>query len=580
MRPSGRPAPYVSNSEDTLNIDYSKLNEELGPANNHQANYQFRFNKVFGMETQQDDIFSNICQPVLDDVMNGIHGTIFAYGQTGSGKTFTITGGNESYKQRGLIPRTISYMFDKARNQGEYRYKIYISYLEIYNESGYDLISRDDDCSRLEDLPKINIREDEDGNMHLRNLSVNVADTEEDALNLLFLGDTNRVVAETPTNDASTRSHCIFIVWIDATKPGSDVVRRSKFHLVDLAGSERVSKTGLSGSLLGEAKYINLSLHFLEQVIISLHERAGGHRTHVPYRNSMMTSILRDSLGGNCQTVMIGCIAVDAGSLGESMATCRFAARVALIKNNAIINEELDPSLMIKRLRKENAVLKDELKIAQGEEDDEEFGDSAQMRCRELVDAYLQPDDPSDPLIFGTVNHARECLRLLRDMVWALQKAKNEADPQQLQELRAHIKQRDHEISILVERCKDANVNPADRPFIKPTPAEFTEGTGRVTQDLKNMSMGQQSTGSGYPPHQNREAIEAANRERREAIREHKRQAVANVGPEEAAEYLTDKNKAFKAFMKSVLYHSNFKSKSIVSIVFGAICSDSVCNFY
>lgn len=106
--------------------------------------------------------------------------------------------------------------------------------------------------------------------MHLKNLSVNVANTEEDALNLLFLGDTNRVVAETPMNDASTRSHCLFVIWLQTSIHGSDTVKRSKIHLVDLAGSERVSKTGVQGNLLQEAKYINISLHYLEQVIVGI----------------------------------------------------------------------------------------------------------------------------------------------------------------------------------------------------------------------------------------------------------------------------------------------------------------------
>merc|ERR1719367_2200541 len=126
------------------------------------------------------------------------------------------------------------------------------------------------------------LREDDDGNIHLRNLSVNTAATEEDALNLLFLGDTNRVVAETPMNDASTRSHCLFIIWVDSMKAGSDVVRRSKLHLVDLAGSERVSKTGVEGKLLTEAKAINLSLHYLERVIVALHARVKDKQAHVP----------------------------------------------------------------------------------------------------------------------------------------------------------------------------------------------------------------------------------------------------------------------------------------------------------
>ena len=134
---------------------------------------------------------------------------------------------------------------------------------------------------------------------------------------------------------------------------GSDKVRRSKLHLVDLAGSERVAKTNSSGDRMTEAKYINTSLFFLEMVIVALYEKATKGRSHVPYRNSMMTSVLRDSLGGNCKTIMIATINPEALHTEESLSTCKFAQRVSLIKNKALLNEETDPSVLIKRLKEE-----------------------------------------------------------------------------------------------------------------------------------------------------------------------------------------------------------------------------------
>ena len=145
---------------------------------------------------------------------------------------------------------------------------------------------------------------------------------------------------------------------------GSDTVRRAKVNLVDLAGSERVSKTGVDGTTLREAKFINLSLHYLEQVIIALQERAMGNaRPHIPYRNSMMTSMLRDSLGGNCRTVMVATAAPNKEALDESISTCRFAQRVAMVSNAVALNEEVDPTLIIKRLKQEVRDLKDEIKL-------------------------------------------------------------------------------------------------------------------------------------------------------------------------------------------------------------------------
>jgi kinesin family member 6/9 len=126
--------------------------------------------------------------------------TIFAYGQTGSGKTFTITGGVEKYNDRGIIPRSISMIFNEKRTRTDVEMKIYISYLEIYNDQGYDLLDPSHEVTALEDLPKVSMLEDEHGNFHLKNLSVHPVATEVEALDLLFYGDTNRAIAETPMN--------------------------------------------------------------------------------------------------------------------------------------------------------------------------------------------------------------------------------------------------------------------------------------------------------------------------------------------------------------------------------------------
>uniref|UniRef100_A0A9J8BDZ0 Kinesin-like protein n=1 Tax=Cyprinus carpio carpio TaxID=630221 RepID=A0A9J8BDZ0_CYPCA len=284
-----------------------------GVINNKRENYKFRFQKVFDQTANQEEIFEAIAKPVADNVLAGYNGTIFAYGQTGSGKTFTITGGAENYNDRGIIPRTLSYLYQHFSKDSSMIYTTHISYLEIYNETGYDLLNPQHEASRLEDLPKVTIMEDPDQNIHLKNLSLQQSANEEEALDLLFLGDTNRMIAETPMNQASTRSHCIFTIHLCSKELGSAMVRCSKLHLVDLAGSERVGKTGVGGQILTEAKYINLSLHYLEQVIIALSEK---NRSHIPYRNSMMTSVLRDSLGGNCMTTMIAAVSVERKNTG------------------------------------------------------------------------------------------------------------------------------------------------------------------------------------------------------------------------------------------------------------------------
>lgn len=259
--------------------------------------------------------------------------------------------------------------------------------------------------------------------MHIKNLSMHQVTTEEEALNLLFIGDTNKMIAETPSNPSSSRSHCMFIITLSTKNTQTSVIRSSKLNLVDLAGSERVSKTQIEGTLLKEAKYINLSLHYLEQVILSLHEKAMGKKTHVPYRNSMMTSILRDSLGGNCRTCMVATLALEEQLLDvtpkfndnnnkESISTCRFAQRVALISNLISLNEEIDPLMTIERLKKEIERLKAELSLSSNEGSDEPLLEYERDRVHALVIAYIEG---RGELLFGDlrkINHAFAILKV------------------------------------------------------------------------------------------------------------------------------------------------------------------------
>jgi kinesin family member 6/9 len=229
------------------------------------------------------------------------------------------------FADRGMIPRSISHIFKAMGKRSEFMYSLHVSYMELYNSSAYDLLDPSRDIKELTDLPAVTVMEDDSGRFHMRNLSLHRcavllhfsgfrnrillglipnesnsypvctcqaangavvstccmvsngpccrAATEEEALNLLFLGDTNRMIAETPINMASSRSHCVFTLHMEARRAGEDIVRKSKLNLVDLAGSERVGKSGIDGVNLSEAKYINASLHFLEQVIMALQVR-------------------------------------------------------------------------------------------------------------------------------------------------------------------------------------------------------------------------------------------------------------------------------------------------------------------
>ncbi|XP_068041593.1 kinesin-like protein KIF6 isoform X3 [Anomalospiza imberbis] len=467
VKPLGRrqqAGSYSVDNEEPLPSLEITVPRDLGDGliSNKQESYKFKFQKIFDQEAKQDVIFDSIAKPVAECVLAGYNGTIFAYGQTGSGKTFTITGGAERYSDRGIIPRTLSYIFDQLQKDSSKVYTTYVSYLEIYNECGYDLLDPRHEAFRMEDLPKVTIMEDSDQNIHLKNLSLQQATNEEEALNLLFLGDTNRMIAETPINQASSRSHCIFTIHISSKEPGSATIRCSKLHLVDLAGSERVAKTGIGGHLLTEAKYINLSLHYLEQVIIALSEK---NRSHIPYRNSMMTSVLRDSLGGNCMTTMIAMLAMDKRNIDESISTCKFAQRVALIKNEAVLNQEIDPRLMIIQLKKEIQDLKDELALVTGKQRTSELSQEDLLQLDELIETFLKDNDPDSSLDVGAdmrkikysfvhmkqiINHPTTSGRKLLSQDISEEKNSNE----ELEKLKGLLQQRDNEINILVTMLK------------------------------------------------------------------------------------------------------------------------------
>ncbi|TPP44072.1 Kinesin motor domain family protein [Leishmania donovani] len=398
--------------------------------NNTVVDFQYRFDRVFKPSATQEDVFATVAKGCVESVLDGMNSTVFAYGQTGSGKTYSITGGTESYQDRGLIPRAMAMIYeevarrregggrhlrrsssaeaagddghhasdDDASGGGATTYTITMSYLQIYNDKGQDLLNHGRDARTLEELPAVTIHEMEDDIM-LKGLEQHSAPTLADALNLLFLGDTNRLYCETPMNKTSSRSHCIFTIYLEARSASSSVVRRSKLNLVDLAGSERVSKTGVSGTILTEAKHINLSLHFLEQVIVALSEKAKGVRDHVPYRNSFLTMVLRDSLGRNCKTVMLATAHVVASQVAETMSTCQFAQRVALIQQAPQVNVETDPVLLVRRLRAEVAQLKDEVAYLRANGGGSGAASLAADRtltadeknvCRGMVDAYIQ----------------------------------------------------------------------------------------------------------------------------------------------------------------------------------------------
>ncbi|KAL0026016.1 hypothetical protein WJX79_001669 [Trebouxia sp. C0005] len=291
--------------------------------------YQFTFDNVL-QNASQDEVYQACADDFVDTVLDGCNATILAYGQTGAGKTYTMTGGKADYKQRGLIPRSIHKVFAGLKKHLQSTCTVRVSYLEIYNEQCYDLL---DISIQPSDIAVI---EDSKDKVIVKGLAAPLVSTEAEALQYLFEGTANRMVAEHQLNRESSRSHTIFSIMLErSTGAEGDEVIVSKLNLVDLAGSERISKTKSEGTVLKEAQQINKSLSFLEQVIVALSVRG---RDHIPYRSSKLTHVLKDSLGGNCKTLMVACIWGEAAQLEETISTCRFAQRMRCVANDFIVN--------------------------------------------------------------------------------------------------------------------------------------------------------------------------------------------------------------------------------------------------
>lgn len=267
-------------------------------------------------------------------------GTIFAYGQTGCGKTHTMMGDPSSVDHKGIIPRAFSHIFGFIDGDKENKkFLVRCSYLEIYNESILDLLS-------VDRTTKLDVKEDPDKGIYVKNLTTVIVKDSAEAERSMLEGSKNRKTASTKMNAESSRSHSIFTLYVEMSEDdGADGQRfkAGKLHLVDLAGSERQSKTQAEGQQLKEAQKINLSLSALGNVISSL---VDGKSKHIPYRDSKLTRLLQDSLGGNTKTVMVAAISPATDNYDETLSTLRYAARAKNIKNKPTINEDPKDALL------------------------------------------------------------------------------------------------------------------------------------------------------------------------------------------------------------------------------------------
>ncbi|XP_072326670.1 kinesin-like protein kif7 isoform X1 [Scyliorhinus torazame] len=312
-------------------------------------NRHFQFDVIFDQTSSQDEVYSSHVEPLVEAFFEGFNATVFAYGQTGSGKTYTI---GEAYissvtdDDQGIIPRALAEIFKLIDENDAVDHAVKVSYLEVYKEEFRDLLE-------VETASKdIRTREDDKGNTVLCGVKECAVEGLDEALSLLEIGNTAKHTGTTQVNTHSSRSHTIFTITMEQRRGLGRITRlaaaagdllsstqviTSKFHFVDLAGSERIVKTGNTGERLKESIQINSGLLALGNVISALGDPRR-KSLHIPYRDSKITRILKDSLGGNAKTLMIACISPSSFNFDENLNSLNYAKRAQNIRNRAVIN--------------------------------------------------------------------------------------------------------------------------------------------------------------------------------------------------------------------------------------------------
>lgn len=295
------------------------------------------------MDCQQQDIFDFSIRPTVDDILNGYNGTVFAYGQTGAGKSYTMMGTSiDDDAGRGVIPRIVEQIFASIMSSpSTIEYTVRVSYMEIYMERIRDLLAPQND-----NLP---VHEEKNRGVYVKGLLEIYVSSVQEVYEVMRRGGNARAVAATNMNQESSRSHSIFVITITQKNVETGSAKSGQLFLVDLAGSEKVGKTGASGQTLEEAKKINKSLSALGMVINALTD---GKSSHVPYRDSKLTRILQESLGGNSRTTLIINCSPSSYNDVETLGTLRFGTRAKSIKNKAKVNAELSPAELKTLLKK------------------------------------------------------------------------------------------------------------------------------------------------------------------------------------------------------------------------------------
>ncbi|ORY10686.1 P-loop containing nucleoside triphosphate hydrolase protein [Clohesyomyces aquaticus] len=330
----------------------------MGP--NALSNKTYQFDKVFSPAADQGIIFDEVVAPILDEVLDGFNCTIFAYGQTGTGKTYTMSGDISDIlplpDAAGIIPRALNSLFNKLEEQ-ESENSVKCSFIELYNEELRDLLSADDSV-------KLKIYDDNNKKGHSATLVQGMEECHiknaSKGIQLLREGSHKRQVAATKCNDLSSRSHTVFTVTVylkRTAEDGQEYLSAGKLNLVDLAGSENIQRSGAENKRATEAGLINKSLLTLGRVINALVDRG----SHIPYRESKLTRLLQDSLGGRTKTCIIATVSPAKSNLEETISTLDYAFRAKNIRNKPQVNQLLSKKTLLNEFTAEIEKLKSEL---------------------------------------------------------------------------------------------------------------------------------------------------------------------------------------------------------------------------
>jgi kinesin family protein 5 len=347
--------PYESQQSEDLCVTLPNDKRSVIMNGGESEQLMFSFDYVFPLDAPQSLVYNISSRPIIESVLEGFNGTVLTYGQTSSGKTFTMTGPDiYSNEMQGIIPRMATNVFDYIKNSpGHLEFTVKVSYLEIYMEKFRDLVK----CEKTD----LRLHENSTRGIYISDLTEIYVSCPAELMEIIRIGNRSREVGNTMLNQNSSRSHAILLLTVIQNNTLDFSAKSGTLYLVDLAGSEKVSKTGAEGKRLDEAKNINKSLSTLGLVIFSLTD---GKSAHIPYRDSKLTRILQNSLGGNSKTCLIITCSPSVYNTNETISTLRFGVRAKCIKNKPKVNKELTVEELKQMLcRAENMVSQQNQKI-------------------------------------------------------------------------------------------------------------------------------------------------------------------------------------------------------------------------